>query len=80
MGDFSDPREFTEREVREILYDDYMCDGLPPFKALMNLFRDISERRFDYKLQAWGFDYEDLTLIAKDLAREQLNLLKAKVS
>ena len=79
MGDFSDPRDFTERDVKEILEDDYII-GNPPFKGLQRLFDDINRRRFDYKLQAWKMSYADLKRIASRIAVEQLEILKNKVS
>lgn len=78
MGDFSDPRDFTESDIKEILYDDYFSEGLPPFKALMKLYEDINARRFDYKLQAWQFTYDDLRKIAKEIGIEQLSILAAR--
>ncbi len=78
MGDFSDPRDFTESEIKEILYDDYFLEGIPPFKALMQIYEDMNARRFDYKLQAWQFTYDELRRIVREIGIEQLNILAAR--
>jgi hypothetical protein len=78
MGDFSDPRDFTESEIKEILYDDYFLEGIPPFKALMQIYDDMNARRFDYKLQAWQFTYDELRRIVREIGIEQLNILAAR--
>ena len=78
MGDFSDPREFTEREVREILYDDYFLDGIAPFKALESIYNDIASNRLDYKIQAWGFSKHEILRIVREIGVEQLNLLVSR--
>lgn len=75
MGDFSDPRDFTERDVHEILYDDYLCAGLPPFKGLEKLFDDLNSGRLNYKMRIWQMTDSEIRRIAHDLGKEQLNLL-----
>jgi hypothetical protein len=78
MGDFSDPRDFTESDIKEILYDDYFSKGIPPFKALMQIYEDMNARRFDYKLQSWQFTYDELRRIVREIGIEQLNILASR--
>lgn len=78
MGDFSDPRDFTERDVKEMLYDDYFLDGVAPFKALASIYDDIACNRLDYKMQVWGFSKHELLRIVREIGVEQLNLLVSR--
>jgi hypothetical protein len=44
----------------------------------MKIYEDINARRFDYKLQAWQFTYDDLRKIVKEIGIEQLSILAAR--
>ena len=78
MGDFSDPRDFTEKDVKEILYDDYFLEGIPPFKALMSIYDDINHGRLEYKMQAWNFSKSEVLRIVREIGVEQLDILVSR--
>jgi len=80
MGDFSDPRDFTEKDIKEILLDEYLPYGAPPIKGVSKLFDDLHNGRLNYKIKVWQTDYLTVQDIIGQIAKEEIVKLAERAS